>query len=238
MEKIKVLIVEDMLLIADDIAFRLAKNELEVIGTCTSGEEAIDMAHKKKPDLILMDIGLSGEIDGITAAQRIHQQQFIPIIYLSDYTDTRTIDRAKKTMPANYLAKPFNEPDLIRAIDIAFSNARHMPAEQNRFKDQVFLRTNNQAFVKLAVQDILYLEADRAYCNVMTTTKEYKLSTSMNHVFEQFDHVDFIKVHRSYIVNIKQISSLDGNIIHFGEKEVTMSKEFRDDLIHRLKIIK
>jgi DNA-binding LytR/AlgR family response regulator len=238
MEKIKVLIVEDMLMIAEDIAFRLTKNEMEVVGTCSSGEEAIDMAQKKRPDLILMDIGLSGEIDGITTAQRIHAQQFIPIIYLSDYTDSNTLGRAKKTLPANYLAKPFNEPDLIRAIDIAFTNARHMPSEHNRFKDQVFLRTNNQAFVKLDVKDILYLEADRAYCNIMTTSKEYKLSTSMNHVFEQFAHEDFIKVHRSYIVNIKQITALDGNVIHFGEKEVTMSKEYRDDLIRLLKIIK
>jgi DNA-binding LytR/AlgR family response regulator len=238
MERIKVLIVEDLQMIADDIAFRLTKNELEVVGICRSGEEAIDMVQKKKPDLILMDIALAGEMDGITTAERIHQQQFIPIIYLSDYTDVRTIDRAKKTLPANYLAKPFNEPDLIRAIDIAFANARHAPAAQNRSKDHVFLRTSNQVFVKLPVADILYLEADRAYCNVMTTTKNYTLSTSMNHVFEQFDHEDFIKVHRSYVVNIKKITALDGNVIHFDEREVTMSKEYRDDVIRLLKIIR
>src|SRR5688572_4469572 len=113
MENIRVLVVEDKLMIAEHIASMLKKNSMDVIGMCASGEEAIEMSREKNPDLILMDIELSGAIDGISAAQIIHQDQAIPIIYLSDYTDNKTIDRAKKTIPANFLAKPFHEPDLI-----------------------------------------------------------------------------------------------------------------------------
>src|SRR6218665_168381 len=123
MEKIKVLIVEDKLLTAEDIALRLKEHNMEVVGICTSGEQAVEEAISTKPDLILMDVELDGAMDGISAAQVISQQQSVPIIYLSDFTDSRTLDRAKKTLPANYLTKPFNEADLIRAIDLAFSNA-------------------------------------------------------------------------------------------------------------------
>lgn len=238
MEKIKVLIVEDKLLIAEDIAQRLEKHSLEVIDTCSSGEEAIEKAKSKNPDLILMDIELSGAMDGISAAQIISQQLSVPIIYLSDYTDNKTLDRAKKTQPANYLTKPFNEADLIRAIDLAFSNAKHAPVTNNRTTRPVFMRTESQVYLKLDMQEILYLEADRSYCKVITTTRTFTLSTSMNNVYDQLNHEDFIKVHRSYIVNVSRITSLEGNSIKIGETEIQMSKEYRDDLMGLLKIIR
>jgi DNA-binding LytR/AlgR family response regulator len=238
MEKIKVLIVEDKLLIAEDIAQRLEKHSLEVIDTCSSGEEAIEKAKSKNPDLILMDIELSGAMDGISAAQIISQQLSVPIIYLSDYTDNKTLDRAKKTQPANYLTKPFNEADLIRAIDLAFSNAKHAPVTINRTTRPVFMRTESQVYLKLDMQEILYLEADRSYCKVITTTRTFTLSTSMNNVYDQLNHEDFIKVHRSYIVNVSRITSLEGNSIKIGETEIQMSKEYRDDLMGLLKIIR
>lgn len=238
MEKIKVLIVEDKLLIAEDIAQRLEKHSLEVVDICSGGEEAIEKAKSKNPDLILMDIELSGAMDGISAAQIISQQQSVPIIYLSDYTDHKTLDRAKKTQPANYLTKPFNEADLIRAIDFAFSNARPIPATGNQFSKPVFVRTESQVYIKLDLQEILYLEADRSYCRVITTTRSFTLSTSMNNVYEQLNHDDFVKVHRSHIVNVNRITSLNGNSIKIGDIEIQMSKEYRDSLMRLLKIIR
>jgi DNA-binding LytR/AlgR family response regulator len=238
MEKIKVLIVEDKLLIAEDIAQRLEKHSLEVVDICSSGEEAIEKAKHKNPDLILMDIELSGAMDGISAAQIISQQQSVPIIYLSEYTDSKTLDRAKKTQPANYLTKPFNEADLVRAIDFAFSNARPVHATGNRFAQPVFVRTESQVYIKLDVQEILYLEADRSYCKVIASTRTFTLSTSMNNVYEQLDHEDFVKAHRSFIVNVSRITSLDGNSIKIGDTEIQMSKEYRDNLMRHLKIIR
>lgn len=238
MEHIRVLVVEDKLMVAENIAFILKKNSLEVAGLCTSGEEAIEISRKNNPDLILMDIELSGAIDGISAAQIILQHHAVPIIYLSDYTDSKTIERAKITFPANYLAKPFLETDLIRAIEIAFTNARKSSESKFKNNEFVFLRTTNQVFVKIAVQDILFLEASRAYCNLITVDKVYNFSSSMSHIHEQLANKDMIKVHRSYIVNINRITSLEGNIIRMGKKEVQMSKDYRENLISLLKIIK
>jgi DNA-binding LytR/AlgR family response regulator len=238
MEKIKVLIVEDKLLIAEDVAARLEKHSMEVVAICSSGEEAIEKAKNKNPDLILMDIELAGAMDGISAAQSILQHQFIPVIYLSDYTDNKTLERAKKTQPANYLTKPFNEADLIRAIDLAFNNARNIPITGSRLSRPVFLRTESQVYIKLDLQEILYLEADRSYCKVITETRTFTLSTSMNNVYEQLNHEDFIKVHRSYIVNVNRITSLDGNSVKIRETEIQMSREYRDDLMGLLKIIR
>jgi|GEM_PF-840489 len=240
MANIKVLIVEDQLLIAEDIAERLKKHSLEVAGICTSGEEAIKVVQTEKPDLILMDIELSDAMDGISTAQVILQQQFIPIIYLSNYMDQKTVERAKKTQPASYLTKPFNEADLIRAIDLAFSNANAKAGSVDRSatKDKFFLRTQNQVYVKILLSDILYLKAGRAYCSVVTKSRTYTLANSMNHIHEQLHHRDLQKIHRSYVVNVNQITELDGNVVKIGEVEVQMSKEYREALLGQLKIVK
>lgn len=238
MEKISILIVEDKLLVAQDIAGLLRKHDFNVCAICQTGEEAIRKAEQEKPDLILMDIELSGPMDGIAAASEITRKQAIPIIYLSDFTDKRTIDRAKPTHPANYLAKPFNESDLIRAIDLAFSNAKQSNKYLLKPNEHIFVRVDNQAYIKLLCSEILYLKADRAYCTVVTEGKSYKLSTSMNHINEQLDHPDFLKVHRSFIINTTKITALDGNTIKFNDQEVQMSREYRDILMSRVKILK
>jgi DNA-binding LytR/AlgR family response regulator len=240
MEKIKVLIVEDKLLVAENIASILKKHLLEIAGICDSGEEAIRLVEDKRPDLILMDIELAGALDGISTAKLILDRHLIPIIYLSDYIDQNTVDRAKRTIPANYLSKPFQEMDLIRAIDIAFHNANTTHQIQNKplLNEHVFLRTDNQSYVKFSYENILYLEADRAYCNIITEEKSFKMSISMNHIHEQLNNKQFIKIHRSFVINASKISALEGNMIHIGKHKVQMSKEFKESLMDRLKIIK
>jgi DNA-binding LytR/AlgR family response regulator len=239
MENIKVLIVEDKGLVAESIASVLRNHSLEVVGMCATGEEAIQIVNKSKPDLVLMDIELAGALDGISTAKIIQTDHSIPVIYLTDFTDQKTVDRAKKTLPANYIAKPFHEADLVRAIDIAFHNANATTAVQEKplLARCVFLRTDTQVYIKLAYQEILYLEADRAYCTIVTDNKNYKLASSMNRVHEQIDNKDFVRVHRSYVVNINRITSLDGNMIKIDGHKVQMSTDLRDELMGRLKFI-
>jgi DNA-binding LytR/AlgR family response regulator len=240
MENIRVLIVEDKLLIAEAIASTLKKHSLDIAGMCDTGEEAIELVKQTSPDLILMDIELAGALDGISTTKMIQNDHQIPVIYLSDFTDQKTVDRAKKTLPANYIAKPFQEADLVRAIDIAFNNANTSATSPVNplLKKHVFLRTDNQVYIKLAYSEILYLEAERAYCTLATADKKYVLSNSMNHVHEQLDHEDFIKIHRSYVVNAGQITAIDGNVIEMGKEKIQMSDGFREDLIGRLKFLK
>lgn len=242
MEQIKVLIVEDKLLIAEDIAAKLRKHNLDVIGIHDRGEDALAGLDEGLPDLILMDINLAGELDGIETARRIQEKHVIPIIYLSDYTDSNTVNRAKQTLPANFLSKPFQEPDLVRAIEIAFHNARaNQPSAVSAptlLPEHVFLRTDNQSFIKLAYNDILFLEAAKVYCVVVTKDKRHTLSTAMNHIHEQLDNPDFVRVHRSYVINVNNITSLEGNVVHIGEHEIQMSKDYKDALMAQLKFIK
>ncbi|MBN2110430.1 MAG: response regulator [Methanosarcinaceae archaeon] len=114
----KILVVEDENVVALDIKKRLTTLGYVVPSIAASGKDAITKANGLLPDLVLMDIRLKGEIDGIEAAQQIKTQLGIPIIYLTAHSDEETLNRAKQTEPAGYIMKPFEEDDLRTIIEV------------------------------------------------------------------------------------------------------------------------
>lgn len=114
-----ILLVEDEYILALDLERQLTELGYKVIGFVASGEEAIALAHQHKPDLILMDIKIKGAIDGIEAARRIQEQDAIPVIYITAYSDRLFLDRAKITEPFGYLVKPVNRRELSANIEMA-----------------------------------------------------------------------------------------------------------------------
>ena len=121
-EEAKILVVEDEEITALEIENSLKEVGYEVIGLAASYHEAIDYVVSTHPDLILMDIRLKGEHDGIRTAEDIHKIYDIPVIYLTAYSDMNTLYRAKDTNPYNYITKPFNDYDLRASIMIALNN--------------------------------------------------------------------------------------------------------------------
>ena len=120
MSQKKILIVEDESIIAEDISDSLISLGYEITGMVYSGEEAIEAAGKFRPDLVLMDGNLQGEMDGITAAAEIRSRFQIPIVYLTAYTDENTLRRVNATKPFGYIVKPFEEKNLHTTIQLAF----------------------------------------------------------------------------------------------------------------------
>ncbi|MCL2937577.1 MAG: EAL domain-containing protein [Trichodesmium sp. MAG_R02] len=135
MSKSKIMIVEDESIIAEDLADSLEDMGYIVVDIVSSGEEAILMAAEKQPHLILMDVILQGEIDGITAAEEIYSSLQIPIIFLTAYSDNQTLQRVKATNPFGYIVKPFEERNLYLTIEIALERHHYDPITHlpNRF---------------------------------------------------------------------------------------------------------
>jgi len=119
MSTVKILVVEDESIVAMDIKHRLESLDYQVPEIASSGEEAVEKASKTNPDLILMDIVLKGEMDGIDAAQLIKDRFDIPVVYLTAYSDEKTLKRAKITGPFGYIIKPFEDQELHSAIEVA-----------------------------------------------------------------------------------------------------------------------
>ena len=132
--KIRVLVVEDELIIAKGIEKRLSVLGYAVVDTVPTGEEAVEKALETLPDLVLMDICLQGEMDGVTAAERIRSEADIPVIYLTAYADSDTLGRAKVTEPFGYIVKPFQDVTLKSAIEMALY--KHMMESRLRRSEQ------------------------------------------------------------------------------------------------------
>jgi PAS domain S-box-containing protein len=115
----KILIVEDNAIIARETSERLKRLGYTVTGIAARGSDAVENARSTHPDLILMDINLKGEIDGIEAAGRIAEFSDAPVIYLTAYSDDATLQRAMQTKPVAYLIKPFKERELYSNIEMA-----------------------------------------------------------------------------------------------------------------------
>ena len=119
MSAVKILIVEDQIIVARDEQHILEALDYNVVGTSATGEEAIALAETLQPDLVLMDIMLKGEMDGIEAARHIRERFDIPVIFVTAYADQATLQRAKLTGPFGYILKPFEEHDLLTNIEMA-----------------------------------------------------------------------------------------------------------------------
>jgi PAS domain S-box-containing protein/diguanylate cyclase (GGDEF)-like protein len=124
MEKVRILVVEDERIVSMDLQRRLKSMGYEIAGSAVSGEEAIQKAEALNPDMVLMDVMLDGQLDGIEAAEIIRGRFKIPVIYLTAYADTATLERAKITEPFGYILKPFEERELHGHIEIALYKAR------------------------------------------------------------------------------------------------------------------
>ena len=124
----KILIVENERIVADDIKQRLEDLGYEVIGISGNGNDALKKTGEIKPDLILMDIILTGEVDGIETAQQISELYSVPFIYLTAYYDDEILKRASLTQPAGYITKPFDSVGLHAAIQMAIY-------KQKKFKE-------------------------------------------------------------------------------------------------------
>ena len=115
----RALIIEDEILIAEELTDRLSHLGFSVIAAVDSAEEGVAIATRERPDLILMDIRLKGEKDGVQAAEEIRQLVDVPIVYLTAYSDHLTVERAKRTDHDGFILKPFHRRELQSTIEVA-----------------------------------------------------------------------------------------------------------------------
>lgn len=249
MKPASILIVEDKSLIAESLATSLENAGYSVAAKVPSGEEALAFVEKEIPDIVLMDIHLRGDLDGIQTAEKLNTKNNIPVIYLTDFHDEETITRAKHTRPAAYLVKPYQEKELLIAIEIAFFNAstgKEAHAGSNEKTNESFFPFNDRFFIKekdvlhrVNIADVLWIEAGGAYCTIRTTRKSHILSMNLGVFNEKFNHVLLLRVHRSYVVNMDKVVAIKGSqlVIEGAKEEIPIGETYRDEVNKRLQRI-
>lgn len=119
MKEVKLLIVEDEPLIARDIKKCCLSIGYQVLAIASRSDRALDLLHSQTPDAVILDISIKGSLDGIQLAEIINEKYNLPFIFLTSHADRGTLNRAKNTMPYGYILKPFDENDLMTALEIA-----------------------------------------------------------------------------------------------------------------------
>lgn len=250
MSKTNILIVEDESIVAKDIQHSLKKLGYTVVGMCSTGEDAIKTAEETKPDLVLMDIMLKGDMSGIEAAGQIREKFNIPIIYLTAYADESTLSKAKVSEPYGYIIKPFKEIDLHTSIEMAiYKHEKETDVKKERdflysivenkeSKDIIFVKSNSR-LVKVKTSDIYFVEALKDYVVINTNAARYTIHSTMKDIEKKLPASDFIRVHRSFIVRIDKIVAIEqpNLILEEDKKLIPIGGSYKDDLAKRLNMI-
>ncbi len=148
MVQAKILVVEDEVIVARTIVNQLTQLGYSVVGRASSGAAAIEQANSTQPDLVLMDVVLKGEMDGITAASQICSEHDIPVVFLTAYADESTLQRAKNTLPLGYIVKPFSPAELRVAVELAlFKHQVEQELRSNQAYLATLLRSMNDAVI-------------------------------------------------------------------------------------------
>ena len=251
MAQTNVLVVEDESIVSKDIQHSLKKLGYNVVGAAATGEQAVKLAVETQPDIILMDIMLKGEMNGIEAATQIRSETNIPVIFLTAYADESTLNKAKVTQPYGYIIKPFKEIDSHTSIEMALYKHKkeaevlkerdllfNLVEGQGATKDLLFVKSNSR-LVKLKMSDIYYIEALKDYVVINTLNTRYTIHSTMKDIEAKLQDSDFLRVHRSFIVRIDKIVAIEqpNLILENDKKIIPIGGSYKDDLAKRLNLV-
>jgi DNA-binding LytR/AlgR family response regulator len=246
MAGIKVLLVEDDWIIAKEIAYNLQDLGFEVAGSFDTAEEAYRQIKIVAPDLVILDIGLSGEMTGIELATQLKKDGNTPFIFLTALADSQTVEKAKLAEPYAYLVKPVAPETLYSTIEITLHNAARRNADiastatsitgNLAFDDSIFVK-NKKRLEKVLLKDILWVEAYDIYAMIKTVNGQYLLSHSLKAVEEKFPSSHFIRVHRSFLVNKEKIDAIEESDLLIANTPIPVGKTYRDGLMKKLSIL-
>ena len=239
MTTLKIYIVEDEPLIAETIKTIIEEGGHDVIGESDNAKEALFDIEQLKPDLALIDVMLEGDLDGIELANHLQSKiSELPFIFLTSLSDPQTLERVKTTNASGFIVKPFNENTLLSNIELAYHKQKEKESSinVNEVSNSFFIK-NKGELLKIDQDQILYFEAYDNYCNLFTTGKKYLISHTLKHTEAKLPKEQFLRVHRSYIINFHKIDSLHEGYAFIGTTKIPVSKTYKDALYSRLNLL-
>lgn len=246
--KVRTLIVDDEPLARDKIRMMLAKDcEVEIIGECTNGNDAVDTIRRESPDLVFLDIQMPG-VDGFGVLEKVGAERVPGVVFVTAY-DQHAI-RAFEFHALDYLLKPFAQKRFTEALERAKEQIRKRPSgtfsqqllsllgdlnNGQRYLERLVVKTNGRVFF-MKVSEIDWIEAAGNYVNIHAGNDAHLLRETMNGIETQLDPRKFVRIHRSTMVNIERIKELsplfhgDYILTLVNGSRLTMSRSYRSKL--------
>lgn len=216
-----VIIVEDDFIIADHLQIILNKHGVDVIDVFDNVNDALQ--HRNEDiDLYIIDIRLSGNTSGIELGRRLNKNDK-SFIYLTANNELATIKEAVETKPVTYITKPYKESDIIAILELSKSKTQKKIAVKSTYGKK-----------NINLSNLLYIKACGSYSELYTSTKSYLERCSLNQL-EQTLNSNFIRIHRSYIINKTKIGDFTSSYVYINNKKIPISRSYKSNFTGMIK---
>ncbi len=242
-QPIRILIVEDNVIIADDMQSMLEEIGYEIVDNVIVYEQAVKVLESEQVDLVLIDIILASDKTGIDLGKHIRDNYDIPFIFVTSNSDRATVENAKTVKPNGYLVKPFEQQDLYTSIEIALSNFTYsasksgesnrqedVPMSNSVLKDSIFVKKQH-LYYRIQFGDIQFIKADNVYLEVNTVDKKFLVRSPLKDYLKKLPKNKFYRAHKSYIVNVDHIDAINSKDIMINKNLIPISKDFKEFII-------
>jgi len=239
--KIKVLIIEDDELIRALLDVIITELGHHIVGSIDNAVDALVAYSVHQPHVVISDIEINGNIDGIELAKKFLQIRKCQLLFLTGNTNDDTFNRAKKLAPLAFISKPIVRVELERSIDLAVEHSNEtigfvtesMPAD-----GCLYTRIGNK-LKKIAIADIEYIEVDGKYSSISIANRLVNCKISLKELQAKLPQKDFLQVNRSSVINLNCIEDIDmaRQMIKMPSAEISIGRNFKESLLNRLNLI-
>lgn len=234
----KILIVEDEEELAANISEILSGLDYQVASVVDNAKDALSFLETTQVDLVLMDIMIKGDLDGIDLAYKIREIYQIPIVFSTAYSGTEYLERISSDIHEGYLLKPFTVDSLKTAVFFGLKRYEERKTI-NKQAPKGSLKVMDKGYlVPIPFSEILYLKADGLYTKIYTKVKSYLVRDILKGFEEKLPEDQFFRVHKSYLINVEHVTSFNAKKINLGENPVPIRRGLYKELIEKLNIEK
>jgi DNA-binding LytR/AlgR family response regulator len=248
MEKLKILVVEDTPAECDALVSLLRENGYEIAGTAGTMADALNLYFATNPDLVILDIYLNGQPDGISFAEAINAipAKTKPFIFITSTSDRAIFERAKLTKPFSYLMKPFNPLEVTYAIEMAierfYDQQDALEGDESDAViglDAVFVKKRD-ALVKLKLSDVVHVEVQDRYCHLHASSTKFIIQMSLSKIEELLNSKQFVRVHRNHMVQLDAVEEiyLSDSMVKLTNGQLVPVGDRYKDIFQNLRIVK
>jgi two-component system LytT family response regulator len=249
MDKVNVMIVEDMVGESDGLSKVLLANNYNLVGVARTLNEALKLFYANKVDVVIIDIFLNGKPEGITFAETMNviPNRSKPFVFLTSSNDRQIFEKAKLTRPFSFLMKPFNELEILYAIEMAvekFHNQNDVflgdDKQDTVISDEYMFIKKGKSLKKVLIADIVYIEVEERYCNIITAYEKFVILISLIKILELLDASKFCRTHRNYIVNSEKIVEIipaDNLVLLSGNHKAILSDKYKK-FVDKFRVLK
>jgi DNA-binding LytR/AlgR family response regulator len=234
MATIKIGVVEDEMVIAASIVSTLKKLNYEVTKPASGYTAALAMIEEEQPDLLLLDINLGGQKDGIDVATFVRLKHNLPIIFLTANSDIATVQRAKTVKPNAYLLKPFTKDDLFASIEIAISNYYESNDKASK-KDNIIIKSGYD-YINVKLREIVYLESNDNYVSIqLVFEKPLIIRSTLSEMGDKLPSSNFTRINRSIIINHSFIKKIETEFVTVDDFKFSITAKSKQELLEKVR---